>query len=140
MEKEDEKKPLIGNPRHQLYDIINSKLSWKKMSIAFPKSWFNRIYYVFMIPISHLTYFTIPDPKAKNKENFYPLTLFISICWIYGYTFLIVWWTYSVSVAWDISFSYIPMLVYPIGISIWDNKKFRDFKKIRLLFKDELAD
>ena len=32
------------------------------------------------------------------------------------------------------------MLLYPIGISIRDNKKFWEFIKIRKLFKDELAE
>lgn len=130
----------VHSKKNNLYDIINSKLSWKQISIAIPKKCLQWVYYAFMLPITHLVYLTTPDPIAKNWENFYPLTLFISICWIYGYTFFIVWWTYSVSWSWGINLSFIPMLLYPIGISIRDNKKFRDFIKVRKLFKDELAD
>jgi len=93
-----------------------------------------------MLPITHLTYITIPHPKSKGKENFYPLTLMISIVWVWGYTFFIVWWTFSISNAWGVSFSLIPMLVYPLGISIRDRQKFTDFIKVKKLFKDELAD
>jgi hypothetical protein len=32
------------------------------------------------------------------------------------------------------------MLLYPIGISIRDAKKFREFIKIKKLFKDELKE
>lgn len=93
-----------------------------------------------MFPIIYLTNITIPDPQAKGKENFYPFTFFMCLVWIWFYTFLIVWWTYRVSIAWGISFSIIPMLLYPIGISIRDQRKFLDFYQVNKLFKDELAD
>ena len=40
MDKDEERKSLnANNPRHQLYDIINQKLSRGKMSISIPKKW-----------------------------------------------------------------------------------------------------
>lgn len=68
------------------------------------------------------------------------MTLVMCLVWIWLYTFMIVWWTYKVSIAWGISFSIIPMLLYPIGISIRDQRKFLDFYQVNKLFKDELAD
>jgi hypothetical protein len=73
-----------------------------------------------------------------GKENFYPLTIFCSIVWIWFYTFLIVWWTYSLTIAFGLHYSIIPMILYPIGISIRDRKKFQDFKLALKLFKEEL--
>ena len=80
--------------------------------------------YLLLIPLTHLQYVSIPDPMKKNRANFYPLTLFCSIVWIWFYSFLIVWWTYSVTLAFNLHFSIIPMIVYPLGISIRDRKKF----------------
>jgi len=60
--------------------------------------------------------------------------------WIWFYSFLIVWWTYSVTIALDLHFSVIPMILYPFGISIRDRKKYEDFKLALKLFKDELHD
>lgn len=132
--------PLKKTKQSIIYEKINKKVGKNKVTIRCPKGILPKFAYVFMIPITHLTYFTIPDPKSKGRENFYPLTLTMSIFWIWIYTFFIVWWTYSVSNAWGISFSIIPMILYPIGISIRDRKKFVDFIQINKLFRDELAD
>jgi Ca2+/Na+ antiporter len=64
----------------------------------------------------------------------------MSISWIYAYTFIIVWWTFELSKAWGINYSIIPLIVYPIGISIRDRKKISDFIEVNKLFKEELED
>lgn len=74
----------------------------------------------------------------KGKQNFYPLTLFLSIAWIWFYTYLIVWWTYSLTQAFNLHYSIIPMILYPFGISIRDRKKLVDFKLALKVFKEEL--
>ena len=76
----------------------------------------------------------------KGKNNFYPLTLFLSIVWIWFYTWMIVWWTFSLTEAVGLHYNIIPMLLYPFGISIRDNKKFVDFKLALKVFKEELQD
>lgn len=53
---------------------------------------------------------------------------------------MIVWWTYSVTQAFGLHFSIIPMILYPFGISIRDRKKFVDFKLALKVFKEELQD
>ena len=76
----------------------------------------------------------------KGRQNFYPLTLVCSIGWIWLYTWLIVWFTYSVTEAFALHYSIIPMIIYPLGISIRDRKKYIDFKKAIKVFKDEMQD
>lgn len=93
-----------------------------------------------MFPLTHIQYITIPNPMTKGKQNFYPLTLFCSILWIWFYSWLIVWFTYSITEAFKLHYSIIPMILYPLGISIRDRKKFLDFKKTIKVFKEERDD
>ena len=122
-----------------IYDKINERVN-KKVSIMWPKKFKEQILYVLQIPLTHPQYFTVPNPMTLGRENFYPLTLFMSISWIYAYTFIIVWWTFELSKAWGINYSIIPLIVYPIGISIRDRKKISDFIEVNKLFKEELED
>jgi len=75
-----------------------------------------------------LQYVLIPNPLSEDYPNIYPVTLFMGVFFIWAYAYLIVWWTYTLTVAFKLHFSIIPMLIYPFGISIRDNKKFIDFK------------
>lgn len=54
---------------------------------------------------------------------------------------MITWLTYAISVArFNSNFSLIPMLLYPIGVSVRDVKKFKDFELALEVFSDELPD
>ena len=108
--------------------------------MTFPKDLRSRVIYLVLTPLTHLQFYSIPNPMKKGRQNFYPLTLFCSIMWIWFYTWMIVWWTYSVTISLGLHFSIIPMLLYPIGISIRDRKKWTDFRLTLKLFKDELHD
>lgn len=85
-------------------------------------------------------FISIPDVMVPGKQNFYPLTLFMSIVWIYAYTYVIVWFTYLLSDAWGINRSIIPLIAYPIGISIRDQKKLVDFIAVKKMFIEELPE
>ena len=64
-----------------------------------------------------------------------------SSIWIFLYTFIIVWFTYDVTVgALDSRFSFLPMFLYPFGVAFRDFKKFTDFKEALEVFKTELPD
>jgi len=88
-----------------------------------------------------MQYILIPSPLSKRNDNYYPLTLFMSILFIAGYALVITWLTYAISVArFNSNFSLIPMLLYPIGVSVRDVKKFKDFELALEVFSDELPD
>jgi len=81
------------------------------------------------MPLTHTQFLTIPSPLSKRNDNYYPLTLVISVCWIMVYTFVIVWFTYDVTImAFNKKFSIIPMFIYPFGVMLRDVKKFGDFE------------
>ena len=122
-----------------IYDMINERVN-KKVSLKWPKGFKNRVSYILFAPLTFPTYISIPNPMNVGRENFYPLTLFMSIAWIYAYTFLIVWWTFELSDAWGINFSIIPMIIYPLGISIRDRKKIFDFREVKKMFAEDLPD
>ena len=64
----------------------------------------------------------------------------MSTLWIFAYAYVIVWFTYDLTVAMDWKFSYIPMFLYPFGVSVRDLKKFKDFELALEVFKNELPD
>lgn len=93
-----------------------------------------------MMPLTHIQYITIPSPLSQRNKNYYPLTIVLSIIWIFLYSFIIVQFTLAVTVHLNLPFSIIPMFIYPIGVSIRDVKKFQDFRLSIQVFKDELPD
>lgn len=129
-------------PQSIIYELVNEVINKDATDISFPKStlkkeWFK---YFFFSPLTHLQYITIPDPLSDRNGNYYPLSLFMSIIWIFIYAYIIVWFTYEMSDKLKLKFSVIPMFVYPIGISFRDSKKFQDFEACLLKFKEELPD
>jgi hypothetical protein len=97
--------------------------------------------YLALMPLTHTQYFTIPSPLSRRNENYYPLTLFISVFWIAAYAYVIVWFTYDITImVLGSKFSLIPMFIYPIGVSFRDMKKFQDFEIALQIFKSELPD
>lgn len=64
----------------------------------------------------------------------------MSTLWIFAYSFIIVWFTYDISISLNMPFSIIPMFIYPFGVSFRDVKKFTDFELALEQFKSELPD
>ena len=122
-----------------IYDRINERVN-KRVTLACPKGKFNKLVYIISAPLTYTQFISIPNVVVPGRENFYPLALFMSNLWIFAYTFVIVWWTYELSEAWSINRSIIPLIVYPIGISIRDRKKIMDFREVKKMFAEELPD
>lgn len=130
-------------PQSVIYELVNETINVDAYDISFPKSGSNKkewFYYFFLSPLTHIQYITIPDPLSLRNKNFYPLSLFMSIIWIFLYSYIIVWFTYEMSSKMNLNWSMIPMFIYPIGISLRDRKKFQDFKLCLETFKRELPD
>jgi hypothetical protein len=117
-------------PQSIIYKLVDETINIGAYDISCPKTGKGIIWYILMMPLTHLQYITIPDPMSKRNENYYPLSLFMSVIWIFIYSYIIVWFTYDVTVALDLKFSVIPMFIYPFGVSLRDAKKFADFKKM----------
>lgn len=75
-----------------------------------------------------------------ERENLYPITLLMSLIWIWFYSGLIVWWTFDLTMALGIKFNVLPMLVYPFGIALRDYKKFVNLKQAKEAFSYQLKE
>ena len=125
--------PIAQQPRPTLvYDMIMNKFYKGENKIAWPHSIRRKIIYILLIPLTHMQWFTIPNPMRKtytkegkeiNRENLYPVTLFMSMLWIWLYSGIIVWFTFDVTVAFELHFNVLPMVLYPFGIALRDYKK-----------------
>ena len=93
-----------------------------------------------LYPHTIMQYCTVPNPMIEGREQFYPVTLLAATIWIWGYSFLIVWWTYAVTMAYSLHFSILPMTIYPFGIVLRDIKKLDDMRVCVKLFKKHCAD
>lgn len=127
-------------PQSVIYELVNETINKEAFGIEFPKECIERIWYVLLMPLTHLQYISIPSPLSKRNKNYYPLTLLMSTLWIFFYSYVIVWFTYDVTMAFGFKFSIIPMFIYPLGITLRDVKKFKDFKIVLKQFKQELPD
>ena len=66
-----------------------------------PSGWKNILWYIFVLPHTHLQYISIPSPLSKRNSNYYPLTIFCGVIWIALYCFIIVWFTYDLTKAFN---------------------------------------
>lgn len=111
--------------------------------IAWPSDPKRRIQYILLVPLTHLQYISIPNPmRGKNgeRENLYPVTLFMAMLWIWFYSGIIVWFTFDLTVALDMKFNVLPMVVYPFGIALRDYKKKVNLEQAIETFAIELKD
>lgn len=100
----------------------------------------DRIKYVMMMPLTVMQHITVPNAMLPGKENYYPLTLLVATIWIWFYSFLIVWATYAVTIAYNLHFSILPMVIYPFGIVLRDLKKLDDMRVCIRVFSIKCKD
>jgi len=58
--------------------------------------------------------------------------------WIWIYSFVIVWFTFKITIAFKLRFSVIPLVLYPWGIALRDQKKFQDMITMVKVFKEKM--
>lgn len=128
-------------PQSAVYDIIIDTVYQSEVStIAWPKSGTvkDKIWYIFKLPLTATQYISIPNPMGEGKENFYPLSLIMATCWIWLYSYIITWFTFEITIALDLHFSIVPLVIFPFGIALRDQKKFHDMNTMGKVFKDKI--
>lgn len=116
--------PPVEIPQSTIYSMIISAVHSKDSILKVPNNNCQKVFYVLFFPINFLQAYSIPNPSKEGKENYYPLSLFMAVLWIYFMTYFIVWWTYVLTVTYELHFSILPMVLYPFGIALRDQKKF----------------
>ena len=136
----DHPKPIQQAPS-TIYELILNTVYKKQHSpIKWPKKLHRRIFYILMIPLTHLQFLTIPNPMKEGQDNFYPIALFMASVWILIYSFIIVWFTFEVTQAYQLHFSILPMVLYPFGIAMRDMKRLSDMDLALKSFKAKIPD
>lgn len=118
--------PAQQLPPSHIYEIIMKRFYSSESKIAWPETGKRKVTYILLMPLTHLQWFSIPNPMSGSngeRENLYPITLFMSMLWIWFYSFIIVWFTFDLTVAFGWHFNVLPMVLYPFGIALRDYKK-----------------
>jgi hypothetical protein len=95
---------MMGEPQNVpqsiIYSLINETINKEAADVSCPDpiSLKGVLLYLFMMPLTHTQFITIPSPLSKRNDNYYPLTLFMSTLWIFAYAYIIVWFTYDMTI------------------------------------------
>jgi len=109
---EEEKQEEVAEAEEEPYedyvkagpgDSIMSKLMWY---LSLP----------LMIPM----WITIPDPQDKKKEKYFVIAFLMSIIWIAGFSYLMVWWATLIGEAVGISDAVMGLTFLAAGTSVPD--------------------
>ena len=68
----------------------------------------------YVIPIWIIT----PDPKIRILKNLFPITFIVSIGWIMGFSYLMIWWASTIGVVLGIPTSILGITVLALGSHI----------------------
>lgn len=130
----------MQQPPRVIYELIQETLYDNESKIKWPATTKKRIAYIMIMPLTHMQWLSIPDPRSRGQNgqqgNLYPVSLFMSLVWIFAYAYIIVWFTYVVTTAYNLHFSILPMILYPFGIALRDYKKFNDMKMALSAFSE----
>ena len=130
----------IQQPPSVIYEIVKNTLYTNESKIIWPQGAKARITYVLIAPLTHMQWLLIPNPMSPGRQNLYPVSLFMSMLFIFAYSYIIVWFTYVITTAYDLHFSILPMVLYPFGIALRDYKKFKDMTMSMAQFKKDISD
>ncbi|XP_075999992.1 sodium/potassium/calcium exchanger 2-like isoform X2 [Genypterus blacodes] len=90
------------------------------LSLAWPDSNRKRFTYLFIMPIVLPLWLTLPDVRKQSAKKFFPITFLGAICWIAGFSYLMVWWAHQVGETIGITEEIMGLTILAAGTSIPD--------------------
>ncbi|KAJ8382324.1 hypothetical protein SKAU_G00031020 [Synaphobranchus kaupii] len=90
------------------------------LSLSWPESNRKRCTYIFILPIVLPLWLTLPDVRKPTSQKFFPVTFFGAICWIAGFSYLMVWWAHQVGETIGITEEIMGLTMLAAGTSIPD--------------------
>ncbi|KAI1888307.1 hypothetical protein AGOR_G00183670 [Albula goreensis] len=90
------------------------------LSLAWPESNRKRCTYLFILPIVFPLWLTLPDVRKLTAKKFFPITFIGAICWIAGFSYLMVWWAHQVGETIGITEEIMGLTILAAGTSIPD--------------------
>ncbi|MBN3317012.1 NCKX2 protein, partial [Atractosteus spatula] len=90
------------------------------LSLSWPETNRKRATYLLILPIVFPLWLTLPDVRKLTSKRFFPITFFGSICWIAGFSYLMVWWAHQVGETIGITEEIMGLTILAAGTSIPD--------------------
>ncbi|XP_017269929.1 sodium/potassium/calcium exchanger 2 isoform X4 [Kryptolebias marmoratus] len=90
------------------------------LSLSWPESNRKRFTYLFIMPIVLPLWLTLPDVRKTSSKKFFPITFLGAICWIAGFSYLMVWWAHQVGQTIGITEEIMGLTILAAGTSIPD--------------------
>ncbi|XP_073763810.1 sodium/potassium/calcium exchanger 2 isoform X2 [Danio rerio] len=90
------------------------------LSLSWPESCQKRFTYLFILPIVFPLWITLPDVRKPTSKKFFPVTFLGAICWIAGFSYLMVWWAHQVGETIGITEEIMGLTILAAGTSIPD--------------------
>jgi Ca2+/Na+ antiporter len=75
---------------------------------------------VLTFPIVAVLFFTVPDVRRKGCEHLYPLAFLVSVAWVAGFTYVMVWCASVTADTLGMSVSLMGLVVLSMGTSVPD--------------------
>ncbi|RUS70892.1 hypothetical protein EGW08_021346 [Elysia chlorotica] len=88
--------------------------------MSWPDTWRKRITYVLLAPIVFPLFLTLPDVRRPDRRKWFPITFTGSICWIAGFSYLMVWWANQAGETIGIPDEVMGLTILAAGTSIPD--------------------
>lgn len=92
----------------------------KPLSLEWPDTNRKRLTYLLILPIVFPLWLTLPDVRRESARRFFPFTFIGSICWIAGFSYLMVWWAHQVGETMWITEEIMGLTILAAGTSIPD--------------------
>ncbi|XP_059395619.1 sodium/potassium/calcium exchanger 2-like isoform X6 [Carassius carassius] len=90
------------------------------LSLSWPETKRKRFTYLLILPIVLPLWITLPDVRKASSKKFFPITFLGAICWIAGYSYLMVWWAHQVGETIGITEEIMGLTILAAGTSIPD--------------------
>ncbi|XP_016112361.1 sodium/potassium/calcium exchanger 2-like [Sinocyclocheilus grahami] len=90
------------------------------LSLSWPESKRKRFTYLLILPIVFPLWMTLPDVRKASSKKFFPITFLGAICWIAGFSYLMVWWAHQVGETIGITEEIMGLTILAAGTSIPD--------------------
>ncbi|XP_073691681.1 sodium/potassium/calcium exchanger 2 isoform X2 [Garra rufa] len=90
------------------------------LSLSWPESKRKRFTYLLILPIVFPLWITLPDVRKPTSKKFFPIAFLGAICWIAGFSYLMVWWAHQVGETIGITEEIMGLTILAAGTSIPD--------------------
>jgi len=90
------------------------------LDMSFPAGTKDRIVYIICFPLTFLLWITVPDVRRPEREKFFIISFILSIAWIGGYSWLMVWMAATLGEVIGIPQEVMGLTVLAAGTSVPD--------------------